>query len=205
MVAKSWEPGFQGGITSFDEYSSWQKNARFGINTVCPEGIGETVIGDPVCLTQEEKQTILDNIRQNITSLPEENPDIIFYYYFPPYSVVRWHTWLPDGSVYKLFEAEQIVIEQILKCPNIKLFSFNTRMDITADLNNYSDSLHHGEWINSQILHWLHDGEYQLTWDNYKAYLEAERDNYLNFDYASLNGQIDYENDYDAAALSTGN
>ena len=189
------------GITSFDEYSRWQLNYIFGINTVCPDGIQEPKKNKFVHLTNEEKKVIKENISQNVTSLAKENPNISFYYFFPPYSILYWHDLISDGTIYKQLEAEKYVIKLILECDNIKLFSFNNRMDITTDLNNYKDNLHYGEWVNSLILCWMHDGKYQITNSNYKKYLDEERNNYINFDYSSLNNQIDYENDFFAAAL----
>ena len=47
----------------------------------------------------------------------------------------------------------------------------------------------------------MHDGKYQLTKENYNDYLNDEMNNYLNFDYYSLNEQDDYESDFYAAAL----
>lgn len=69
------------------------------------------------------------------------------------------------------------------------------------DFNNYKDANHYAQWINSLILRWMQQGRYQLTVENYKAYLAEEMDNYLNYDYTALNGQVDYESDFYAAAL----
>ena len=70
------------GITSFDEYSRWQLNYIFGINTVCPDGIQEPKKNKFVHLTNEEKKVIKENISQNVTGLAKENPNISFYYFF---------------------------------------------------------------------------------------------------------------------------
>lgn len=105
------------------------------------------------------------------------------------------------GTIYKQLEAEEYIIELILQCDNIKLFSFNNRTDITTNINNYKDTRHYGQWVNSLILHWMHDGKYQITKENYKDYLAEERKNYLNLNYSSLNMQDDYESDFYIAAL----
>lgn len=173
----------------------------FGIKTVCPNGISEITKGEPIHLSDAEKETIAGNISQNVTSLAKENPEITFYYFFTPYSVIWWKDQVSSGSIYKQIEAEEYIIKMILECDNIKLFSFNNRTDITCDLNNYKDFVHYGQWINSLILRWMHDGEYQITKDNYKSYLEDEFNNYFDMDYYSLNEQSDYESDFYAAAL----
>ena len=45
------------------------------------------------------------------------------------------------------------------------------------------------------------DGEYQLTEENYKSYLNQEYEFFTTFDYESINGQVDYESDYYAENL----
>ena len=106
-----------------------------------------------------------------------------------------------SGKVERQIEAEQYIIELILKHKNIHLFSFNNRTDITTDLNNYKDEAHYGAWINSLILKWMHEGKYLLTEDNYKTYLQEEYSFYTTFDYSGLDNQTDYESDFYAAAL----
>lgn len=194
---------FEGGITSFDAYSNWMARYTFGINAVYPPPDRITVQnpGEPVHLTEEEKSIVLGTVQQNITSLAIEYPNVTFYYFFPPYNAAWWKGLVDNGSIYKQIEAEEIVIEQILECDNIRLFSFNNLTNITTDLNNYKDGTHYGEWINSLMLRYMHDDKCRLTNANYKEYLDYELNYYLTFDYNSLNEQPDYENDYYAEAL----
>lgn len=201
MTEKSHQEDFIPGITSFDDYAQWQDSASFGLKSVYANEIEDVTKGEPVHLSDSEKETIAENISQNVTDLARENPDVTFYYFFPPYSVFWWKDLVESGSIYKQLEAEEYIIEMILQCENIRLFSFNNRTDIICDINNYKDPLHYGAWINSLILRWMHDGEYELKEDNYKKYLEKELENYLNFQYSELNNQPDYESDLYAAAL----
>lgn len=200
MQKNSKTSGFIPGIESFDSYSSWQEMVTCGIDSVCPEIERISAINE-ICLSENDRKNILDNITMNVTSVADKYPDVEFYYFFPPYSAVRYLTFVNDGALKKQLDAEQYIIELILEHNNIHLFSFNNRTDITTDLNNYKDNAHYAEWINSLILKWMHDGNYQLTKDNYLDYLAEERAFYTSFDYESLNGQIDYESDYYAAAL----
>ena len=200
MAVDRKKEGFNPGITSFDDYSRWQESYKFGPNTVCPDGIVTENV-EQSHLTDEEKKTIEQNIVTNVTSIADQYPDVDFYYFYSPYSVVEWNNWKNKGILYKQLEEEEFITELILPHKNIHLFSFNNRTDITTEINNYKDSTHYGCWINSLILKWLHDGEYQLTEENYKDYLKQEYDFYTKFDYAGLNVQIDYENDFYAGAL----
>jgi hypothetical protein len=190
---------FKPGITSFDDYMAWHYTC--GINEVCPDGIDYTGPGEVVHLSDYEKETIRENIVQNVTSLTDLYPDVDFYYFFTPYSFVWAMKRVTSGEIYKYIEAEKFIIELILEHDNISLFSFNNRTDIRTDLNNYRDDGHYAYWVNSLMLKWMYDGEYRITSQNYEKYLEDELDNYLTFNYNSLNGQEDYENDFFAAAL----
>ena len=181
--------GFQPGIQSFDSYSRWQDNASFGSKTVLANGLELTTSEKTHHLTEEMKKVIYDNITQNVTSLADKYKDATFYYFFSPYSVVWWRSLINKGVEYRQVEAEQYAIELILEHENIKLFSFNNCFDITTNLNNYSDAMHYGEWINSFMLHKMHDGEYLLTKENYMEYIEKEIQFYTTFDYESLIGQ----------------
>lgn len=192
---------FVPGIPSFDVYSNWQSSYTFGLHTVCPDGITLHPSENEIHLTEEDKVLIYENIYKNVTSLAEQYPDVTFYYFFTPYSAAWWKSRVESGTIYRQIEAEQYIIEIILECKNIKLFSFNNRTDITTDLNHYKDTIHYGQWINSLMLKWMHDGQYLLTKDNYKKYLADELSFYTSFDYESLNQQVDYENDFYADAL----
>lgn len=195
------EDTFNPGITAFDNYSRWQNNYTFGVNSVLPNGVDLNVATDAIPLTDEDKTVIYGNISQNVTSLADKYPDVKFYYFFSPYSAAWWNSLNNAGAIKKQIEAEKYVIELILQHPNIKLYSFNNLTDITTDLNNYKDASHYGEWINSMILRWMKDGKCLLTKDNYLEYLNDELDFYSSFDYSSLSSQIDYESDYYVAAL----
>lgn len=201
MTTRNNKKNFKGGITSFDDYSNWMERATFGIDTVCPDGIKVKEAGTPVHLTEKERQMILGNVSQNITALAEEYKEVDFYYFFTPYSIVWWQSLVDNGTIYKQIEAERVVIEEILKYDNIKLFSFNNLTDITTDLNNYKDTLHYGDWVNSLILQYMYDEKCLLTYENYQEYLEQEELFYSTFDYSSLIGQKDYKDDYYAEKM----
>ncbi len=200
MTLDNDQEGFKPGITKFDDYSRWQSSYVFGIDAIRPKDVTKTD-KEQIHLTGEDKEVIKKNIDRNVTSVADEHPDVDFYYFYSPYSVLSWNEWRAAGTLYKMLEAEAYITELIVPHKNIHLFSFNNRTDITTDLNNYKDAPHYACWINSLMLKWMHDGQYQLTEDNYNEYLKQEYDFYTTFDYASVNGQVDYEADFYAAAL----
>lgn len=200
MIADAWV-GYEPGITSFDEYSNWQNEHTYGINTVCPGGLVVNDVSQDSHLTEEEKITIKENIDKNVTALADEYPEVDFYYFYPINSAVWWCELYNQGTLIKQLETERFITELILPHENIHLFSFNNVTEITTDINHYQDPMHYAEWINTLMLQWMHDDKYRLTRENLEEYSRTEYDFYTNFDYNSLNGQEDYEDDYEAARL----
>lgn len=201
MITDRKREGFVPGIMSFDDYASWMSLYTLGIDSVSPERnfTNRTVEGEH--LSEGEKVIIKENIDKNVTSITDRYPEVRFYYFYTPYSAAWWCDLYNSGNLSKQIEAEKYITELILSHDNIYLFSFNTRTDITTDLNNYRDPTHYASWINSLMLKWMHDGSYRLTEDNYEEYFEEEYDFYTSYDYASMNNQIDYKSDFWAAAL----
>lgn len=183
-----WLNGEPGGITSFDDYSNWMEEAAgaFGKESVLGERKEYTKPEIEYHLTQEERNCIEENIRENVLRTAKENPEIEFYYYISPYSIVWWGDIYQEGNLEKQLEAEQLMIELMLECENINIFSFNNFTEMTTNLDNYMDEAHYGEWINSEILGFMKDGVGLLTKDNYLEYIEQERAFYGTFDYNSL-------------------
>jgi hypothetical protein len=176
-------------------------DAKFGIDTVCPDGVTQSKISEPIHISDDERELVLGNIEQNVVSLVSLYPDVTFYYFLPPYSIVWWQARVNDGTIYKQIEAERLIIEELLKYDNLQIFSFNILTDITTDLNNYFDTIHYGSWVNSLMLHYMKEGKCLLTKDNYENYLNEELLFYTTYDYSLINNQIDYEDDYYAEAM----
>lgn len=201
MAKENDDPNALRGITSFDDYSRWQYGYSFGIDTVLPGRNMTVEQGVSVHLTESERKTIEENITKNVTSLADQYPDVDFYYFFSPYSIVWWAPLVNNGIMDRQIEAERYIIELILEHSNIHLYSFNNKTEITTDLNNYKDDRHYGQWVNTLMLKWMHDREGILTKDNYEKYLEDEYEFYSEYDYANANSQKDYEADFYAAAI----
>lgn len=172
--------------TTFDEYQNWNDTATFGAKTVLSTyTLGEKAKAEQK-LSEEEAVTIYDNIRQNVTDLADEHPETTFYLFFSPYSICYWDTLNNDGQINWRIDAERIAIEEIIKHPNIRLYSFCDDFELICNLDNYKDQAHYGEWVNSWMLEWMHDGEHLLTEDNYEEYIETIRKFYNSYDYSRL-------------------
>lgn len=81
---------------------------------------------------------------------------------------------------------EQIVIEKLLECPNVHLYSFTNDFDLICNLDNYKDRVHYSAEINSGILEWIVQGKHELTKDNYETYVSDIIDFYTTYDYDTI-------------------
>lgn len=135
--------------------------------------------------TEEYFQMLKANVDQNMVSVIENNPDVTFYLFIPPYSICWWDTLHQTGEeiLKRRLDLEAYVVERLVNYDNVKLFSFNNNFEMICDLNNYVDICHYVDEVNSQILIWMKEEQYLLTSQNYEAYLEEEQDFYCNFDY----------------------
>ena len=172
--------------TSFDDYTNWNDEYTFGAETVLSTyTLGEKAKTEQK-LSEDEKVMIYENIRQNVTDLADAHPETTFYLFFPPYSICYWDTLHNDGQIDWRIDAERVAIEEMLKHPNIRLYSFCDDLELVCDLDNYKDQAHYGEWVNSWMLEWMHDGEHLLTEENYKGYIDTIRKSYHSYDYSLL-------------------
>lgn len=175
-----------GTTTDFDTYSNWMEGRTFGKAALDEVYIRPEKSPGKINITDEDYKNITENITQNVTDLANENPQIEFYLFFAPYSIYYWDYMNQVGAVERQLEAEKYVIELLLKCDNIHLFSFFTEYDMICDLDIYKDLRHYREEINSQMLLWMKEGIHELTRDNYEEYCRQMWEFYTNYDYDSL-------------------
>lgn len=173
------------GMVTFDDYMAWSDQVAYG-----RESVLKRFSRQPICderkLTENEKQMITENIRVNVVAMAQEYPDTTFYVFIPPWSICWWGNTKEGGALSSYLEAEKIAIEEMLTCENIKVFSFSNNFEWTCNLDNYTDQCHYGEWINSEMLQLMAEGKYQLTAENYEAYLKEINTFYTNYDYDSI-------------------
>lgn len=181
--------------TSMDDYSFWEWAHPVGKEHVM-EGYQRTEdeANEQKAFSEEDRQTVIDNVTENVIRTVEENPDTTFIFYTPPYSVAFWDDAERKGDLLRYFEAEKLQAELLLPYDNVKLYSFTDHYDITGNLDNYMDNTHYGSKISDMIIDWIYEGEGLLTEDNYLEKIQAIEDYYLSFDYDSIFGDMDDEN-----------
>lgn len=178
-----------GGITPFDMYSNWNDDFAFGAVNVLGDRKEYVKTVDDAIFTESDCGIVKGTIKGNVTDLAEAHPETTFYCFFSPYSIAYWGELYENGEINRQIDAEKIAIEQMLEYNNIKLYSFNDQWNIITNLDNYKDSRHYGEWINTEILHMIHEEIGYLTKENYREYIEKERNFYSNYNYQFYDGK----------------
>ena len=173
-------------MTSFDEYMYWIPNYTFNKEAVLSTFERPVYNSWILEVSEEERETTLGNIKQNVVETASKYPDVTFYYFITPYSICEWDMRFQRNTIDYWVEMERIVIEEILECPNIKLFSFENHFELVCNLDNYKDPYHYGEEVNKIILQCMEKGEYQITKENYKEYLQEIQQFYSSYDYDSI-------------------
>lgn len=172
--------------TTFDEYANWNAMFTFGKDAVLASYVRDLAGSVMEAATDEDRERLKANLEQNVLQTAKDNPDVTFYFFFPPYSICEWERQFYSGQLERTRELEELVIETLLPYENIQIFGFLDEYEMICNLDNYKDTTHYGEWINSRILQWISCGEHRITAENYREYLDTTREFYRTFPYAQM-------------------
>jgi hypothetical protein len=124
------------------------------------------------------------NFERDAVGLIGKNPDVKFDIYFPPYSILQWVA-MRDASPATLkivYDFSAYINQRLAQFANVSLHDFRAAKEITHDLNNYADVLHHSPAIDLKVLSWLAAGNYVVdhtaptaSIERLKAQVEAYR------------------------------
>ena len=169
--------------TSFDDYGSWVFPYD---REVVLSNYRRPEIGEPETFTEEQSANLTATLTDTAVKMARENPQIRFYYYFPPYSILNWDSHQRMGTLEREVAAFRHASRILLEEPNIHLFSFYTDFETITNLDNYRDTVHHSDAINSLLLQRFHSGEYRLTKEISDRHWDEVLEYYKNYDYESL-------------------
>ena len=114
------------------------------------------------------------HFERDAISLIEKHPDVSFDIYFTPYSILQFVA-MRDASPATLkavYDFSVYAGRRLTEYSNVRFFDFRAAKEVTHDLNNYSDVIHHSPAVDLKILHWLAAGDYRVTRDAPTAQLD---------------------------------
>lgn len=178
--------------TDFDTYSSWDALYACSKKAVFQTYMRPEKSTSQLPWSDEMKLKVQENVIQNVITLAQENPDIQFYYYYPPYSIAWWDREMQKGSAERQIEALKYASELILEVDNIHLFTFLLDRDTVLNLDNYKDIEHHSGDINRYILECMKDDKFLLAKEDNESYWKEAQEFLLGFDYDAYLEQMGY-------------
>ncbi|MGL5973388.1 MAG: hypothetical protein ACRCZK_06740, partial [Oscillospiraceae bacterium] len=169
--------------TTFDEFGNWMNRFKFGKDEVLKRY--KRPVNNPQ-KTNFDRNSTKENVEQNLISTAKLNPDIQFYYVFPPISIIAFDNFNQQNKLEAYFQSFEYATELMLEVDNIKITSYLNQYDVIENLKIYKDSVHYDEDTNSQILIDIYNNKNRLTKDNYKQHFKELSEYFLNYDYDSL-------------------
>ena len=110
---------------------------------------------------------MISHFERDAIPLIEQFPEVQFDIYFTPYSILQFVA-MRDASPATLkivYDFSVYAAKRLTEFANVRLFDFRAAKEVTHDLNNYSDVIHHSPAVDLRILHWLAAGDYRVTRD----------------------------------------
>jgi hypothetical protein len=111
-----------------------------------------------------EYEAMVRAFERDAIGLIANNSDVTFDIYFPPYSILQFVA-MRDFSPVALkavYDFTSYAFPRLLALPNVRLYDFRAVEDVTHDLGNYGDVIHHSPAIDLKVLTWLAQGKYRV-------------------------------------------
>ncbi|MBD5485701.1 MAG: hypothetical protein HDR18_09360 [Lachnospiraceae bacterium] len=127
------------------------------------------------------------NLRVNLCPYIEQNPDTVFYIFFPPYSILYWNDVIQENHLEATMAEYAHIAETLLAYDNVRIFYFPNREEIVTDLNNYADYTHYHRDINRYMTECFANGACEVTCaEEMRQALDETRDMIGRFDFEGL-------------------
>jgi hypothetical protein len=110
-------------------------------------------------------EAMVRNFERYAIGLIVKNPNVEFRIYFPPYSILQFVAMreIAPDTLQLVYKFSAYVIDRLLSLPNVTVSDFRDDQDITHDLNNYLDLLHHSPIVDLKVLSGLAAGEHEVS------------------------------------------
>ncbi len=127
------------------------------------------------------------NLEVNICPFIEQNPDTVFYVFFPPYSILYWNDVIQENHLMATLEEYYQIVQNLIEYDNVRIFFFPAEEWIVTDLNNYADYTHYHRDINRYMTECFADGTCEIKDMNQMAEALGEVQDIIDrFDFETL-------------------
>jgi hypothetical protein len=114
------------------------------------------------------------NFERDAVGLIAGHPEVRFDFYLPAYSILQWAAMrdAAPATLKVVYDFSAYIARRLTEFPNARLQDFRAVKEITHDLNNYADVIHHSPAVDLKVLSWLAAGDYVVDHDAPAASLE---------------------------------
>lgn len=138
-------------------YKAWEKReAEFNKNSI----------------SEQKFNYLKKSFDVNFLLLIQNNPQINFTIFFPPYSILTFKTFEEQNLILDILEFKKYIYNSLLSYQNVKIYDFQTEKSITHNLNNYKDLSHYHQKVNYWMIEQIEKNKYLITKENFNNYLE---------------------------------
>jgi hypothetical protein len=123
------------------------------------------VFKQPVRPWGYEYDVMVPNFERDVIALIDRHPDVKFEIYFPPYSILHFAAMrdVAPTTMTTFFRLASYMNRRLLERQNVDLFDFRDIEEVTHNLDNYLDTVHHSPQVDRQVLEWLRDGQHRVA------------------------------------------
>jgi len=107
-------------------------------------------------------EKLKDNFEYNIIPIIENNKDIKFHIYLPPYSILAWSQISENNWLSAAYLIKKYMYIRFKDFDNVYFYNFQENMNFITNLDNYIDTTHYGSSFNYVILKHIKNKETSL-------------------------------------------
>ena len=114
----------------------------------------------------EKFERLKNNFDVNLLPIIEKHPETNFYFYYPPYSILKYKQFMERSWLGSALKFKKYVFDVLNEYPNVKIYDFQIAEEITHNLNTYRDISHYHQNTNHWILEQIRDDNYRVSHNN---------------------------------------
>lgn len=141
-------------------FSTEYEGMKFGLNMV----MKDTAHNEARHHTQAPADWAVfrKNLTEELLPMISENPGIEFIVYLPPYHIYTYCLSEQFGEAEELIRERTVVMKELLKYPNVKLYDFQAKRDFVCHHDYFSDIQHFSSDAARKILAHLATGDLRI-------------------------------------------
>jgi hypothetical protein len=111
-----------------------------------------------------EYEAMVRAFERDTIGLISKHPDLAFDIYFPPYSILQFVAMrdAAPSALKAVYDFTAYAFPRLLAFPNVRLYDFRAVKEVTHDLENYGDVIHHSPAVDLKVLSWLAERRYAV-------------------------------------------